>query len=159
MYGKGPFAARKGGELRSQFFRVPERWREGMLRGVAPVNGRVRSPRRRSGLQTGPSERPGQGQVEVFPALSHLKRTTPKERNHSTTFLLSFAISRRTVSLQRSAQDDSLSSSLSRRLTFQLTLKTTHFPAHQTTLNDWCHNLQISLSGEGPWCSRHHCSP
>ena len=86
-------AAREGGELRSQFFRVPERWREGMLRGAAPVNGRAarsmaarvetvsaKEPgsSRGSGLQTGPNERPGQGRVEVFPALSHSKTNDPQ---------------------------------------------------------------------------------
>ena len=53
----------------------PHAWRQCLRRSPGRVE---RSPRRGSGLQTGPNERPGQGRVEVFPALSHSKRTTPK---------------------------------------------------------------------------------
>ena len=60
---KGPFAAREGGELRSQFCREPERWREGMLRGAAPVNGRTaRSTAAR--VETVSAKEPGSSQAE-----------------------------------------------------------------------------------------------
>ena len=75
-------AAREGGELRSQFFRVPERWREGMLRGTAPANSRaVRSTAAR--VETMSAKEPGSSRVESEVGIRAADRTLRETRSRS----------------------------------------------------------------------------
>ena len=75
-------AAREGGELRSQFFRVPERWREGMLCGAAPVNGHAaRSTAAR--VETVSAKEPGSSRVESEAGIRAADRTLRETRSRS----------------------------------------------------------------------------
>ena len=152
MYCKGPFAAREGGELRSQLFRVPECWREGMLRGAAPVNGRAaRSTAAR--VETVSAKEPGSSRAESEAGIRAADRTLRETRSRSdrglpSSLTLEMNDPQRVQPLHdlppffRYQPTNCLTPTLrSRRLTFQLTLKTTHFPAHPTTLNESCRNL------------------
>ena len=137
-------AAREGGELRSQFFRVPERWREGMLHGGAPVNGRTaRSTAAR--METVSVKEPGSSRAEseagIRAAARTLRETRSRLRRLPSSLTLETNDPQRVQPLHdlppffRYQPTNCLTPTLrSRRLTFQLTLKTTHFLAHQTTL-------------------------
>ena len=134
-------AAREGGELRAQFLRVPECWREGTLCGAAPVNGRAaRSTAAR--LDTVSAEEPGSSRAESEAGIRAADRTQRGTRSRSGRGLPS-SLTLETNDPQRAQPlhdlppffcyqpTNCLTPTLrSVRLTFQLTLKTTHFPAH-----------------------------
>uniref|UniRef100_A0A8C4PWG9 Uncharacterized protein n=1 Tax=Eptatretus burgeri TaxID=7764 RepID=A0A8C4PWG9_EPTBU len=149
--------AREGGELRSQFFGVPARWREGMLYGAAPASGRAARPTAtraetvsakepgwsRAESETGiraadrTHERPGQDQVP----LNQRNRWATKARRGQTlrvTTLLSLQPATPTVSLQPLSRSNAVS--------LQPQTPATTADPHRilSTLSGWCHNLSPS---------------